>query len=107
MHRADTAGHRRKKPDMTTTASSRITAGIAAALVAAGILAGAAPVAAPARGAGAATAAHLDTHNLADYGAAITADNATDTARSAGVPHMSDNHKGSGSYFEQMNGGAN
>jgi hypothetical protein len=95
MHRADTAGHRRKKPDMTTTASSRITAGIAAALVAAGIRAGAA------------TAAHLDTHNLADYGAAITADNATDTARSAGVPHMSDNHKGSGSYFEQMNGGAN
>jgi hypothetical protein len=63
--------------------------------------------AAAARGAGAATAAHLDTHNLADYGAAITADNATDTARSAGVPHMSDNHKGSGSYFEQMNGGAN
>lgn len=95
MHRADTAGHRRKKPDMITTASSRITAGIAAALVAAGILAGGA------------TAAHLDTHNLADYGAAITADNATDTARSAGVPHMSDNHKGSGSYFERMNGGAN
>jgi hypothetical protein len=67
----------------------------------------AAPRAAAATGAGAATAAHLDTHNLADYGAAITADNATDTARSAGVPHMSDNHKGSGSYFEQMNGGAN
>lgn len=78
----------------TTTASARFTATIAGAMIAAGILAGAA-------------VSQNHTQNLADYGAAITADNATDTARSEGVPHMSDHMKGSGTYFEQMNGGAN
>ena len=34
----------------------------------------------------------------------ITADDATDTARSEGVPHMSENHRGNGNYFEQMDG---
>lgn len=80
---------------MTLTAPSRITAAVASVLIAAGILAGGAAV------------AQTHTQNLADYGAAITADNATDAARSAGVPHMSDNHSGSGTYFERMNGGAN
>ncbi len=77
---------------MITTASHRITATVAAALISAGLLAGGAAV----------TATH--TTNLADYGAAITADNATDTARSEGVPHMSDNHRGNGNYFENMDG---
>lgn len=80
---------------MTTTASSRITATIASALIAAGLLAGGAAL------------SQTHTQNLADYGAAITADDATNAARSAGVPHMSDNHSGSGHYFERMNGGAN
>lgn len=75
---------------MTNTGSSRITAVIAGALIAVGILAG--------------TQTH--TRNLADYGAAITADDAANHARSEGVPHMSDNHHGSGNYFERMNGGA-
>ncbi|MFN8070268.1 MAG: hypothetical protein U0R66_00415 [Mycobacterium sp.] len=78
----------------TTTASARFTATIASAMIAAGILAGAA-------------VSQTHTQNLADYGAAITADNSTGTARSEGVPHMSDHQTGSGNYFEQMNGGAN
>lgn len=78
---------------MLHTASSRITATLAAMLIAAGILAGGT------------AASQTPTHNLADYGAAITADDATNHARSEGVPHMSDNHKGSGTYFEHMNGG--
>ena len=77
---------------MTHTASPRITAAIAGALISAGILLGGAAV------------TQTDTQNLADYGSAITADDADDYARAAGVPHMSDNHKGSGSYFERMNG---
>ena len=77
-----------------TPASCAGTSAVASALIAAGLLAGGAAV----------TSTH--TQNLADYGAAITADNATDTARSAGVPHMSDNHSGSGTYFEKMNGAA-
>ena len=76
------------------TVSPRNTATVAAALIAAGLLAGGAAVTTP------------HSTNLADYGAAITADDSTDTARSEGVPHMSDNHRGSGSYFEHMNGGA-
>ena len=79
----------------TRTTSSRITATLASALIAAGLLAGGAAV------------SQTHTQNLADYGAAITADDATHTARDEGVPHMSDNHRGSGSYFEHMNGGAN
>lgn len=75
-----------------SAASSRITATIAAALIATGILAGGAAV------------NLTPPKNLADYGAAITADDASNAARSKGVPHMSDNHKGSGSYFEHMNG---
>jgi len=64
-----------------TATSHRITATVAAALVAA-------------------------THstNLADYGSAITADDASDHARAEGVPHMSDNHRGNGDYFERMDG---
>lgn len=81
--------------EMSTPAAGRIAATIASALVAAGILAGGAAVRA------------VHTANLADYGAAITADNATDVARSEGVPHMSDKHRGSGNFFEKMNGGAN
>jgi hypothetical protein len=77
---------------ITTATSHRITATVAAALIAAGLLAGGAAV----------TTTH--TTNLADYGAAITADNATDHARSEGVPHMSDNHRGNGNYFERMDG---
>lgn len=77
---------------MITTASHRFTTTVAAALISAGLLAGGAAV----------TATH--TTNLADYGAAITADNSTDTARSEGVPHMSDNHRGNGHYFENMDG---
>ncbi len=77
---------------MITTTSHRITATVAAGLISAGLMAGGA----------AATAAQ--TVNLADYGAAITADNSTDAARSEGVPHMSDNHRGNGSYFERMDG---
>lgn len=77
---------------MITTASHRITAAVAGALVSAGILAGGAAV----------TATH--TTNLADYGAAITADDASDHARAEGVPHMSDNHRDSSSYFERMDG---
>lgn len=79
---------------MTTIASTRITATVASALIAAGILAGGAAV------------SQIHTQNLADYGAAITADDSTDTARSEGVPHMSDHQTGSGNYFERMNGGA-
>jgi hypothetical protein len=77
---------------ITTATSHRITATVAAALIAAGLLAGGAAV----------TTTHKT--NLADYGAAITADNATDHARSEGVPHMSDNHRGNGNYFERMDG---
>jgi hypothetical protein len=79
----------------TTTVSTRITTSVAGVLIAAGILAGGAAL----------TQGH--TQNLADYGAAITADDATHTARSEGVPHMSDNHKGNGHYFERMDGGSN
>ncbi len=79
---------------MITTASSRITAGISAALISAGILAG-----------GAATLNR--TQILADYGAAITAEDASDAARAKGVPHMSDRHRGSGDFFERMNGDDN
>ena len=78
---------------MASTVSSRITATVAGALIAAGILAAGAEV------------SQVHTQNLADYGAAITADDATDHARSEGVPHMSDNHRGSGNYFERMDGG--
>jgi hypothetical protein len=77
---------------MSTTLSTRITATVAGALIAAGLLAGGA-------------VSQIHTQNLADYGAAITADDATDHARSEGVPHMSDHESGSGRYFEQMNGG--
>lgn len=77
-----------------STASARIAATVASALIAAGILAAGGAV------------SQVHTQNVADYGAAITADNSTDSARAAGVPHMSDNQKGSGSYFERMNGGA-
>ena len=77
---------------MITTTTHRITATVAAALVAAGLLAGGAAM----------TTMHTTT--LADYGAAITADNATDHARAEGVPHMSDNHHGNGNYFERMDG---
>ena len=77
---------------MITTTSQRITATVAGALISAGILAGGAAI----------TATH--TTNLADYGSAITADDAADHARSEGVPHMSDNHHGNGSFFERMNG---
>lgn len=79
---------------MTTIASSRITATVASALIAAGILAGGAAV------------GQIHTQNLADYGAAITADNSSATAASEGVPHMSDNQTGNGHYFERMNGAA-
>ena len=51
----------------TTTASARFTATIASAMIAAGILAGAA-------------VSQTHNQNLADYGAAITADNSTGTA---------------------------
>ena len=78
---------------MTSTVYSRITAAAAGALIAAGLLAAGAEV------------SQTHTQNLADYGAAITADDATDHARSEGVPHMSDNHRGSGRYFERMDGG--
>lgn len=77
---------------MITTTSHRIAAAVAGALISVGILAGGAAV----------TATHPA--DLADYGAAITADNATDTARSEGVPHMSDNHRGDAAYFERMDG---
>jgi len=78
---------------MITTATPHfVTATVAAALLAAGLLAGGA----------AATATH--TTNLADYGSAITADDASDHARAEGVPHMSDNHRGNGDYFERMDG---
>ena len=77
---------------MNTTASARITAAVAAALISAGVLAGGASL------------STVHTHNLADYGAAITADDATDHARARGVPHM-DDHRHSPKYFERMNGG--
>ena len=77
---------------ITTATSQRITANVAAALVSAALLAGGAAVA----------TAH--TANLADYGAAITADDAGDHARAEGVPHTSDNHRGDGNYFERMDG---
>jgi hypothetical protein len=92
MHTAAPAGHPRKKSDMTRTIPHRVTAAVAGALMAAGILLGGGAV------------AQTRTQNLADYGSAITADDATDYARSEGVPHMSDNHKGSGKYFERMDG---
>lgn len=80
---------------MTSTGpTSRITALIASALIALAMLTG-----------GISTQTHPQ--NLADYGSAITADDASDHARAEGVPHMSDNHKGSGSYFERMDGGGN
>lgn len=79
---------------MTDTASSRFTAAIAGALLAVGILTG-----------GAAT--QNRTQILADYGAAVTAEDASDAARAKGVPHMSDRHRGSGEFFERMNGGDN
>ena len=77
---------------ITTATSHRIIAAVAATLISAGLLAGGAAV----------TTTH--TTNLADYGAAITADDATDHARAEGVPHMSDNHRGNGTYFERMDG---
>lgn len=77
---------------ITTATSHRIAAAVAAALISAGLLAGGAVVCA------------THTTNLADYGAAITADDATDHARAEGVPHMSANHHGDGSYFERMDG---
>ena len=76
----------------TRTTSSRITATLASALIAAGLLAGGAAV------------SQTHPQNLADYGAAITADDAGDHARAEGVPHMSDNHRGNGDYFERMDG---
>jgi hypothetical protein len=78
---------------MTHTTSPGIRAAIAGVLISVGILLGGAAV------------TETQTRNLADYGSAITADDATDHARSEGVPHMSDNHRGSGRYFERMNGG--
>jgi hypothetical protein len=77
---------------MIATTSHRITATVAAGLISAGLLAGGAAI----------TTVH--TTNLADYGAAITADDATDHARAEGVPHMSENHHGNGNYFERMDG---
>lgn len=71
--------------------SSRFTAVIAGALISGGILAGS--LALP----------QTRTHDLADYGAAITADDATDHARDRGVPHM-DDHRHSAGYFEKMDG---
>jgi anti-sigma factor RsiW len=77
---------------ITTKPSHRIAAAVAAVLVSAGLLAGGA----------AATTTH--TTNLADYGAAITADISSANATSEGVPHMSDNQTGNGHYFERMDG---
>jgi hypothetical protein len=76
---------------MTTTTSRWISASLATAGITIGILAGGASH----------TAEH--SHNLADYGAAITADDATDHARARGVPHM-DNHEHAPGYFERMDG---
>lgn len=79
---------------ITTAIAHRITAAVAGALISAGILAGGVAL----------TTTH--TANLADYGAAITADDSTATAVSEGVPHMSTGRGigNSGSYFERMNG---
>ena len=77
---------------MTTTASARITAAVAAALVSAGLLAGGA------------TLSTTHSRNLADYGAAITAEDAANHARARGVPHM-DDHRHAPGYFKRMNGG--
>ena len=77
---------------MITTTSQRITATVAAGLISAGLLAGGAAV------------ATTHTTDLADYGSAITADDASDHARAEGVPHMSDNHRGDANYFERMDG---
>lgn len=76
---------------MTTTTSRWISAGLAAFGIGIGILAGTGSQnTAPA-------------HNLADYGAAITADDATAHAESRGVPHM-DDHEHAPGYFERMDG---
>ena len=77
---------------MTTTTSRWISVALAGTGLVIGILAGG----------GSPHAGH--THNLADYGAAVTAEDASDAARSRGVPHM-DDHRHSAGYFEEMNGG--
>ena len=77
---------------ITTATSHRITATVAAGFIAAALLAGGAAL------------TTTRTANLADYGSAITADDATDHARAEGVPHMTDNHRGNGTYFERMDG---
>ncbi len=76
---------------MTTTTSRWISATLAAAGITIGILAGA----------GSPNTAQ--THNMADYGSAITADDATAHAESRGVPHM-DDHEHAPGYFERMDG---
>ncbi|MFN8072273.1 MAG: hypothetical protein U0R66_10795 [Mycobacterium sp.] len=76
---------------MTTTTSRWISATLAAAGIGIGILAGTGAPSTP------------QTHNMADYGAAITADDATDHARDRGVPHM-DDHEHAPGYFERMDG---
>ena len=77
---------------MTRTASTRSIAGAALAVIATGLLTGGIALAVP------------NTRNLADYGAAITADDASNAARDRGVGHMEDSRH-SPEYFKQMDGG--
>lgn len=77
---------------MTTTTSRWISATLAAIGITIGILAG---------GGGVHTA---PTHNLADYGADISADNSEAHSAEGGVRHMGD-HEHSSRYFERMDGG--
>ena len=77
---------------MTRTASTRITAAAALAVISTGLLTGGIALATP------------TTANLADYGAAITADDASNEARARGVPHTEDSRH-SPEYFKEMDGG--
>lgn len=77
---------------MTTTTSRWISAALAGAGITIAILAG---------GAGPNAA---QSHNMADYGAGISADNSEAHSAEGGVRHMGD-HEHAPRYFERMDGG--
>lgn len=78
---------------MITITSRRIKASLAGAMISAGILAGGAAV----------ELAQPSTLYLADYGAAISADDSEARSAAGGVRHTGD-HRDAPRYFERMNG---
>lgn len=81
---------------MITITSRRIKASLAGAMLSAGILAGGAALELPGM-------EEPSTAYLADYGSAISADDAEARSAAGGVRHMGD-HRDAPRYFERMNG---